>query len=186
MQLFHEILLDGRSFRDTLPLSIRGPARIGETNPRTMKGPNMSATIETPSAPSVSTSAPSNGASAPKAPAEPKFCALDSIRASVDLSKGCLAFVSTALDNARALGFVVGNIDRAKLSTAIGKLLAESRKSTSAVTGKGGKSTTSETFDWAQLAKLGHLTPLQATTLSACGAIAASVDKVRRARNASL
>lgn len=144
----------------------------------------MNATIEAPvtSVPS----APSQVPAKVESKASQQFSALDSVRASVDLAKGPGQFVATALDNARALGLPVGNLDRSKLASAIGRILAESRENSSKFTPKGGKSATVESFDWQALAKQGLLTPLQATTLAAVGAIAASVDKVRRARNASL
>ncbi len=145
----------------------------------------MNATLSAPTS-TDTTQAPVTPETKPAKPAATKFSALDSLRASVDLSKGPLAFVTIAIDNAQALGLPIGNIDRTKLAGAIGRSLADSRKTGAVFNSKGGTSRTVESFDWASLAKSGLLTPLQATTLAAVGAIAASVDKVRRARNASL
>ena len=144
----------------------------------------MNATLSAPTS-TDTTQAPVTPETKP-AKATVKFSAMDSVRASVDLSNGPLAFVTVAVDNAQALGLPVGNIDRSKLASAIGRALAESRDTSAKFNAKGGKASTVESFDWASLAKAGLLTPLQATTLAAVGAIAASVDKVRRARNASL
>lgn len=122
----------------------------------------------------------------PVAPTVAKFSLLDSVTGAVDLSKvGAKAFVARAVDNARSLGLPLGAIDGSKVASAIGRLLADSRESKSTLAGKGGRLTDSSTFAWADVAKSGEITPLQATILSAVGAISSATDKVRKARNAA-
>lgn len=142
----------------------------------------MSEQVTTPA--TATATAPATIATPTPPPA--KFSILDSVTGTVNLSKvGAKAFVARALDNAKALGFPIGAVDSAKVASAIGRLLAESRESKSALTGKGGRSTDSSSFAWSDVAKSGEITPLQATILSAVGAISSATDKVRKARNAA-
>ena len=139
------------------------------------------ATSPAPSA----TETPSASVATP-APVPAKFSLLDSVTGAVDISKvGAKAFVARAVDNAKALGLPLGYVDAGKVSSAIGRLLSDSRESKSTLTGKGGRSTDSATFAWADVAKSGEITTLQATILSAVGAISSATDKVRKARNAA-
>lgn len=137
----------------------------------------MNDTTTTPTSPTAVVATPTPTA---------KFSLLDSVTGSVDLTKvGPKAFVTRAVDNAKALGLPIGAVDTAKVSSAIGRLLADSRESKSTLTGKGGRSTDSSSFAWADVAKSGEITPLQATILSAVGSISSATDKVRKARNAA-
>jgi len=131
------------------------------------------------------TSAPASVANPSPAATSAKFCALDSLTANVEVSAGAKAFLTATLGNARALGFPVGSIDAAKITSAIGRAMAESREVTGSLTAKGGRSLTAESFDWSALAKAGVITPLQAKVFSAVATIARATDSVRRARNSA-
>lgn len=139
-------------------------------------------------APSATTSAPAASVATPSTPAAVqvlKFCALDILTANVGVGAGAKAFLTATLANARALGFPVGAVDASKVTSAIGRAMAESRETVGSLTAKGGRSMTAESFDWSALSKAGVITPLQAKIFSAVATIARATDSVRRARNAA-